>query len=48
MSSERKTFHKDFTRQEAIPEEGMKRAMDILQSGKLHRYNVDHPSLTAT
>jgi dTDP-4-amino-4,6-dideoxygalactose transaminase len=41
MSSERKTFHKDFTRQEAIPEEGMKRAMDIMQSGKLHRYNVD-------
>ena len=40
MSSERKTFRKDFTRQEAIPEEGMKRAIEIMQSGKLHRYNV--------
>jgi dTDP-4-amino-4,6-dideoxygalactose transaminase len=41
MSSDRKTFHKDFTRQEAIPEMGIQRALDIMQSGKLHRYNVE-------
>jgi dTDP-4-amino-4,6-dideoxygalactose transaminase len=40
MSKDIKTFHKDFTRQEAIPGEGIQRALEIMQSGKLHRYNV--------
>lgn len=33
-------FTKDFTQQEPIPEEAIERAMKILRSGKLHRYNV--------
>ena len=35
-----KKFTKDFTLQEPISEEGIKAALDILRSGKLHRYNV--------
>lgn len=34
------TFDKEFTRQEPIPESGVKRAMALLQSGRLHRYNT--------
>jgi len=34
-------FEKPFTRQEAIPEEGIERAVEIMRSGKLHRYNTD-------
>lgn len=34
-------FEKPFTRQEAIPEEGISRAVEIMRSGKLHRYNTD-------
>jgi len=34
-------FTKDFTQQEPICEEGMEKALDILRSGRLHRYNVD-------
>ncbi|SMB93729.1 dTDP-4-amino-4,6-dideoxygalactose transaminase [Desulfonispora thiosulfatigenes DSM 11270] len=33
-------FEKDFTRQEAIPEAGIKRALEILETGCLHRYNT--------
>jgi len=33
-------FTKPFTQQEAIPEEGIERAIEILRSGRLHRYNV--------
>ena len=33
-------FTKDFTQQEPIGEEGIQRAIEILKSGKLHRYNV--------
>lgn len=43
MSSENKEiikFNKDFTRQEAIPEEGIKRAIEIMETGCLHRYNT--------
>jgi dTDP-4-amino-4,6-dideoxygalactose transaminase len=36
-----KIFTKDFTRQEPICEEGIGKALDILRTGKLHRYNVD-------
>lgn len=36
-----KNFSKPFTRQEPIPEAGIKRAVEIMRSGKLHRYNTD-------
>ena len=34
------TFNKPFTQQEAIPEAGIKRAVELLRNGRLHRYNV--------
>jgi dTDP-4-amino-4,6-dideoxygalactose transaminase len=33
-------FTKEFTKQEAVPEEGIKRAVALMQSGRLHRYNT--------
>ena len=33
-------FNKAFTQQEAIPDDGIERAVEILKSGRLHRYNV--------
>lgn len=39
-SNEIFTFKKEFTQQEPIPETGIKRALEILQSGRLHRYNT--------
>ncbi|MEP3629401.1 MAG: aminotransferase class I/II-fold pyridoxal phosphate-dependent enzyme [Hyphomicrobiales bacterium] len=33
-------FNKPFTQQEAIPEVAIERAVDILRSGRLHRYNT--------
>jgi len=33
-------FTKEFTRQEPIPEAGIKRALELMQSGRLHRYNT--------
>ena len=33
-------FTKEFTKQESIPEEGIQRAVELLQSGRLHRYNT--------
>jgi dTDP-4-amino-4,6-dideoxygalactose transaminase len=33
-------FTKEFTKQEAIPEEGIRRAVEVMQSGRLHRYNT--------
>ena len=33
-------FAKPFTQQEAIPEDGIERAVELLRSGRLHRYNV--------
>ena len=33
-------FTKPFTQQEAIPEAGIERAVDILKTGRLHRYNL--------
>src|SRR5210317_1602802 len=35
-----KTFNKPFTQQESIPEAGIERAIDVMRSGRLHRYNV--------
>lgn len=34
------TFNKPFTQQDAIPEAGIERAVEIMRSGRLHRYNV--------
>ena len=33
-------FKKPFTQQEAIPEAAKKRVMELLDSGRLHRYNT--------
>jgi len=35
-----KCFDKSFTQQEPIPDAGIARAVEILRSGRLHRYNV--------
>ena len=34
------TFDKPFTQQEPIPEEGIARALDIMRTGRIHRYNL--------
>ena len=34
------TFAGNFTQQEPIPEEGIAAALDVLRSGRLHRYNL--------
>ena len=34
------TFSKPFTQQEAIPEAGIERAVEIMESGGLYRYNL--------
>ena len=39
--TEKKSFTKDFTLQEPICDKGIEKALKILKSGKLHRYNVD-------
>jgi len=36
----KRTFSKEFTRQEPIPESGIQRAVEIMRSGRLHRYNT--------
>jgi len=33
-------FTKPFTQQESIPDAGIARAVEIMQSGRLHRYNL--------
>ena len=40
QSKEVITFNKEFTLQESIPQAGIKRAVEILESGRLHRYNT--------
>ncbi len=35
-----KRFEKSFTQQEAIPQAGIDRAVAVMQSGRLHRYNT--------
>ena len=35
-----RVFQKPFTQQEPIPQEGIARAIEILQTGRLHRYNL--------
>ncbi|WP_338548489.1 DegT/DnrJ/EryC1/StrS family aminotransferase [Roseovarius phycicola] len=34
-------FKGNFTQQEPIPDEGISAALDVLKSGRLHRYNLD-------
>lgn len=34
------TFHKQFTLQEPIPAAGVARALQVMENGRLHRYNV--------
>lgn len=34
-------FRRSFTQQEAIPEAGIAAALEVLRSGRLHRYNVE-------
>ena len=36
-------FDKEFTKQNPLPQEAVDRAMELLQSGRLHRYNVSNP-----
>ena len=40
MTIKKLTFNKPFTQQESIPEAGIERAVEVLRSGRLHRYNV--------
>jgi dTDP-4-amino-4,6-dideoxygalactose transaminase len=35
-----KHFSKSFTQQEAIPEAGIEKAVEVMRSGRLHRYNT--------
>lgn len=39
-SNAKRVFSKDFTLQEPISEEGIEKALRVMRSGKLHRYNV--------
>lgn len=39
--TEARRFTKTFTQQEPIPEAGIARAVEVLQSGRLHRYNTE-------
>ena len=34
------SFDKPFTQQEAIPEAGIEQAVELMRSGRLHRYNT--------
>ena len=40
QSTKKIKFVKEFTRQEPIPAAGIQRALEILESGRLHRYNT--------
>ncbi|MFO7751537.1 MAG: DegT/DnrJ/EryC1/StrS family aminotransferase [Desulfobacteraceae bacterium] len=40
-SNPKRKFSKNFTLQEPISEKGIEKALDVLRSGKLHRYNVE-------
>lgn len=43
-----KRFTKSFTQQEAISEQGIRAAIQVMQSGRLHRYNAMSDQQTAT
>ena len=40
QSAETIKFTKEFTRQELIPEAGIQCALELMRSGRLHRYNT--------
>ncbi len=40
ISAETIKFTKEFTRQKPIPEAAIKRALELMKSGRLHRYNT--------
>jgi len=40
QATQKLKFTKEFTRQESIPALGIKRAVELMQSGRLHRYNT--------
>ena len=39
-TTEKITFTKEFTRQEPLPEAGIQRAVELMKTGRLHRYNT--------
>ena len=41
-------FDGNFTQQEAVPEAGIERAIEIMRSGRLHRYNVAGDEIAET
>lgn len=41
-----KSFEKPFTQQESIPEDGIARAVEIMRTGRLHRYNLAEGELS--
>ncbi len=43
-----KVFEKSFTQQEAIPEQGIEAAVEVMRSGRLHRYNTLPGELSET
>ncbi len=43
-----KTFTKSFTQQEAIPKDSVNAALDIMKTGRLHRYNAIADEATET
>jgi len=43
-----KTFSGNFTQQEAIPENAIARAVEVMRSGRLHRYNVVEGEVSET
>ena len=40
ISAKKIKFTKEFTRQEPIPQAGIQRALELMNSGRLHRYNT--------
>ncbi|MEM7519715.1 MAG: aminotransferase, partial [Pseudomonadota bacterium] len=41
-------FTGSFTQQEPIPEEGIAAAVEVMRSGRLHRYNTGPDGLSET
>ncbi|MCP4391366.1 MAG: aminotransferase, partial [Gammaproteobacteria bacterium] len=37
---QKEVFSKPFTQQEAIPEAGIEQAVEVMRTGRLHRYNT--------
>lgn len=43
-----KNFNKSFTQQESIPEAGIEAAVEVMRSGRLHRYNTQNGERSET